>query len=167
MRSTADENGQVLKVSGVGPREELEKVGIKVVFELPGVGENLKDHLGIGMFFTYAFFLPSQARAEISRSAKKGTSLQFITNPLGGLGALVEWLRYRTGPMTTNASYSHSAQWLLPDGFRHRRSAKRSPSFARPTTLSPNRPESPSPTSKTPPLAESAYADPLSPLAHR
>lgn len=53
MRSTADENGQVLKVSGVGPREELEKVGIKVVFELPGVGENLKDHLGIGMFFTY------------------------------------------------------------------------------------------------------------------
>jgi choline dehydrogenase len=36
---------QVLKVSGVGPAEELQALGIGVVHDLPGVGENLQDHL--------------------------------------------------------------------------------------------------------------------------
>jgi choline dehydrogenase len=34
---------QILKLSGVGPRDELESFGIKVVKELPGVGKNLQD----------------------------------------------------------------------------------------------------------------------------
>ncbi len=36
---------QLLKLSGVGPRAELAEHGISVVHELPGVGENLQDHL--------------------------------------------------------------------------------------------------------------------------
>jgi choline dehydrogenase len=36
---------QLLKLSGVGPRAELAQFGINVVHELPGVGENLQDHL--------------------------------------------------------------------------------------------------------------------------
>ena len=36
---------QLLKVSGVGPGEELAELGISVRHELPGVGENLQDHL--------------------------------------------------------------------------------------------------------------------------
>ena len=36
---------QLLKLSGVGPRAELAQHGISVVHELPGVGENLQDHL--------------------------------------------------------------------------------------------------------------------------
>ena len=35
----------LLKLSGIGPREELESHGIPVVKELQGVGENLQDHL--------------------------------------------------------------------------------------------------------------------------
>ncbi len=35
---------QLLKLSGVGPREELEALGIPLVHELAGVGENLQDH---------------------------------------------------------------------------------------------------------------------------
>ncbi|KAH8711865.1 glucose-methanol-choline oxidoreductase-like protein [Phaeosphaeriaceae sp. PMI808] len=34
---------QLLKLSGVGPKDELEKFGIKVVKNLPGVGKNLQD----------------------------------------------------------------------------------------------------------------------------
>lgn len=34
---------QLLKLSGVGPRAELQKFGIDVVVDLPGVGENLQD----------------------------------------------------------------------------------------------------------------------------
>jgi choline dehydrogenase len=36
---------QLLKVSGVGPAAELTALGIPVVHDLPGVGENLQDHL--------------------------------------------------------------------------------------------------------------------------
>ena len=35
---------QLLKLSGVGPADELQKVGIDVVKDLPGVGTNLQDH---------------------------------------------------------------------------------------------------------------------------
>ena len=36
---------QLLKLSGVGPAAELRALGIEVVHDLPGVGENLQDHL--------------------------------------------------------------------------------------------------------------------------
>ena len=36
---------QLLKLSGVGPAQELRALGIEVVQDLPGVGENLQDHL--------------------------------------------------------------------------------------------------------------------------
>ena len=36
---------QLLKLSGVGPQAELTALGIPVVHDLPGVGENLQDHL--------------------------------------------------------------------------------------------------------------------------
>jgi len=36
---------QILKLSGVGPKKELARYGIPVVADVPGVGENLNDHL--------------------------------------------------------------------------------------------------------------------------
>jgi choline dehydrogenase len=36
---------QLLKLSGIGPAKELSTLGIEVVRDLPGVGENLQDHL--------------------------------------------------------------------------------------------------------------------------
>jgi choline dehydrogenase len=36
---------QLLKLSGVGPAQELRALDIPVVHDLPGVGENLQDHL--------------------------------------------------------------------------------------------------------------------------
>ncbi|KAK0638352.1 Cyclase atC [Lasiodiplodia hormozganensis] len=38
---------QILKLSGVGPRDELEHFGIDVVAELPGVGTNMQDRYEI------------------------------------------------------------------------------------------------------------------------
>jgi choline dehydrogenase len=36
---------QLLKLSGVGPQAELTSLGVPMVHDLPGVGENLQDHL--------------------------------------------------------------------------------------------------------------------------
>src|SRR5439155_2117788 len=42
---------QLLLLSGIGPRAELERHGIPVVHELPGVGAHLEDHLTGGVLF--------------------------------------------------------------------------------------------------------------------
>lgn len=36
---------QILMLSGIGPADELQAQGIRVIQELPGVGQNLQDHL--------------------------------------------------------------------------------------------------------------------------
>ena len=38
---------QLLMLSGIGPADHLKSIGITPLHELPGVGENLQDHLGI------------------------------------------------------------------------------------------------------------------------
>lgn len=40
---------QLLKLSGIGPRDELESFGIPVIADLPGVGTNLQDHYEISV----------------------------------------------------------------------------------------------------------------------
>ena len=42
---------QLLELSGIGQREVLQRAGVNVVHELPGVGENLRDHLHVRISF--------------------------------------------------------------------------------------------------------------------
>lgn len=42
---------QILMLSGMGPRSELEAANVACLHELPGVGKNLKDHLHLPLFF--------------------------------------------------------------------------------------------------------------------
>jgi choline dehydrogenase-like flavoprotein len=42
---------QILMLSGIGPRREIEAVDLQCRHELPAVGKNLKDHLHCAMFF--------------------------------------------------------------------------------------------------------------------
>ncbi|KAK4465409.1 hypothetical protein QBC42DRAFT_344013 [Cladorrhinum samala] len=40
---------QILKLSGIGPRDELSQHGIETIVDLPGVGTNLQDHYEISV----------------------------------------------------------------------------------------------------------------------
>lgn len=44
----AIQSPQLLKISGIGPKEELKKFNIEIIKDLPTVGENLKDHVWTG-----------------------------------------------------------------------------------------------------------------------
>ena len=44
---------QLLKLSGIGPRDELESLGIDVLLDLPGVGTNLQDRYEVGIVSEY------------------------------------------------------------------------------------------------------------------
>ena len=45
MSAGALRSPQLLMLSGIGPKAELERRGIDVRLDLPGVGKNLQDHL--------------------------------------------------------------------------------------------------------------------------
>ncbi len=75
---------QMLMLSGVGPRDELAAQGIETVHELPGVGQNLQDHLD----YTLAYRSPKKdmlalnprgfwdiARAGLDWRSKQGGAL--------------------------------------------------------------------------------------------
>ncbi|KAJ1525083.1 hypothetical protein ONE63_009926 [Megalurothrips usitatus] len=44
----AVQSPQLLMVSGIGPADQLRRAGVAVVKDLPGVGGNLQDHVGLG-----------------------------------------------------------------------------------------------------------------------
>jgi choline dehydrogenase len=72
---------QILQLSGIGNGDELKKLGIGVVQELPGVGENLQDHI----------------EAYVQYSCKQPITLYGVNNPLSKLLIGIEWLFLGTG----------------------------------------------------------------------
>ncbi|MHB1509052.1 MAG: choline dehydrogenase [Acidimicrobiales bacterium] len=77
---------QLLQLSGVGPAADLEKLGIEVVADLPGVGENLQDHLEV--YIQYGCKQP----------VSMAPALKMWRRPFIGL----EWWLLRRGPGATN-----------------------------------------------------------------
>ena len=77
---------QLLQLSGVGNPEHLVPLGVPMVHDLPGVGENLQDHLEV--YIQYASLQPV--------SIVEG--LKWRNRPLVGL----EWLFRRTGTAASN-----------------------------------------------------------------
>jgi choline dehydrogenase len=80
---------QLLQLSGVGPGELLVSLGISVVHELPGVGENLQDHLGGRVMW---------------RCARANTYNEIGRNWMLQAQAGVQYLLARGGPLMTGAS---------------------------------------------------------------
>jgi choline dehydrogenase-like flavoprotein len=90
----------LLQVSGVGDGARLQKTGIRLVHHLPGVGQNLQDHLD----FTFAYRVPD-------------VSL-FGLSPAGLWGGLRAWRRYvaeRRGMFTSNFAEGGGFMKLGPD----------------------------------------------------
>src|SRR5207237_4047557 len=73
---------QLLQVSGVGNARELETLGIDVVHDLPGVGENLQDHLEV--YVQYGSKLPVSV----------APAMKWRNRPWVGF----RWLFFRSGP---------------------------------------------------------------------
>jgi choline dehydrogenase len=77
---------QLLQLSGVGNANELSALGIEVVHDLPGVGENLQDHLEV--YVQHACTQPVSVQPALKKWKRP-----FI-------GA--QWLLFRSGPGATN-----------------------------------------------------------------
>lgn len=81
----AFQSPQMLMVSGIGPEETLQQHNIPIVHALPGVGQNMWDHVFMGP--SYQVNLETHSK---------------LTNPLNLAAAAIEYLASSTGMLTNN-----------------------------------------------------------------
>ena len=79
----AIQSPQLLQLSGIGPAPLLQKLGIPVVHDAPGVGENLQDHLQIRLIF----------------EATCRTTNDQLNSWLGQARLGLQWLLHRSGAL--------------------------------------------------------------------
>ena len=99
---------QLLMLSGIGPRAELERIGIPVRVDLPGVGRNLQDRYEISVV----------SRASRDFALMRGMSLEPPGRGEAGDEPFREW-RNGFGPYTTNG--------VVTSMIKHSRSAGTEP----------------------------------------
>jgi choline dehydrogenase len=93
-------------LSGIGAAKELQRHGIAVAHDLPGVGQNLQDHID----YVQTYLAPS-------RTQTFGVSLRGTARMTS---AVFEWRRQRTGPITSpfaesGAFFRSSPDVTMPD----------------------------------------------------
>ena len=91
---------QLLQLSGIGPGELLQRFGIPVVRELPGVGENLQDHLQLRLL--YRCTKPITTNDDLNswwRSARIG----------------LQWIFRRSGPLAIGINQGGLFTRVLPE----------------------------------------------------
>ena len=79
---------QILQCSGIGDPEHLKEVGVECRHALPGVGENLQDHLQVRLVF----------------KTRCRTLNDEVRHPLKKLAVGTQYVLTRTGPLTLAAS---------------------------------------------------------------
>ena len=79
---------QILMLSGIGPHKHLVEKGIATLHDLPGVGQNLHDHIDVVQMVNAPHLTETF-----------GVSFTGLANALRGI---FEWRKQRTGMLTTN-----------------------------------------------------------------
>lgn len=105
LTSGAINSPQLLLLSGIGPREDLLKHGISIVYDLAGVGKNLQDHLIVPV------------------TCLEKTRLSFSLHPASYWQTLTSVVRYifkREGPLATGLAqaggfYKSEPAQISPD----------------------------------------------------
>ena len=76
---------KLLQLSGIGPRSVLEAAGVPVIHDLPGVGENLQDHLEV--YIQHSSLKPITQQPNLQKWRRPWIGLQWLL---------------RRGPASTN-----------------------------------------------------------------
>jgi len=77
---------KLLMLSGIGPADDLRRVGLAVTHDLPGVGRNLSDHFGIDLVY--------ETKGPVSLD--KYNKLHWM------IWAGIEYAIFKSGPVTSN-----------------------------------------------------------------
>lgn len=86
LAASAINSPKLLQISGIGDAAHLKSIGVDLIHDLPGVGENLQDHLEV--YFQMESLKPVSLLPKLNLMAK------------GFIG--LEWLLFKTGLGATN-----------------------------------------------------------------
>jgi choline dehydrogenase len=89
--SGAYNSPQLLQLSGVGPADLLNKHGIDIVLDAPGVGNDLQDHMQVRL---------------VTRCAQRVTLNDIVNHPVRRIMAGMQYAAFRKGPLTIAAGTS-------------------------------------------------------------
>lgn len=95
----AIQSPQLLQLSGVGPAALLQQHGIPVVVDLPGVGENLQDHLQIRLIY----------------ESTQPTTNDALQSWWGQAQLGWQWLSKRAGPLAVGINQGGCFMYALPE----------------------------------------------------
>ncbi|KAK8052414.1 hypothetical protein PG993_003799 [Apiospora rasikravindrae] len=99
MAAGAIHTPKILQVSGIGPKGVLEAAGIETIVDLPGVGQNFQDHVGIVTNITFAGLLDIHPNG-----------LDIVNNATFREWAKESWETDRSGPYSL--AIENVAAWL-------------------------------------------------------
>ena len=95
----AIQSPQLLQLSGIGPAALLKKHGVELVHDLPGVGENLQDHLQIRLTF----------------ESTQPTTNDDLNSWFGQAKLGVQWLVNRSGPLAVGINQGGCFMQAIPN----------------------------------------------------
>ena len=96
----AIQSPQLLQLSGIGPAPLLQSFGVDVKQALPGVGENLQDHLQMRLLY---------------ECTQPITNNDQLRTPWGQFKLGLQWLLFRTGPLAVGINQGGCFMRALPD----------------------------------------------------
>lgn len=94
---------QLLLLSGIGPRAELAKKGIQQIHELPGVGQNMQDHLDASVII--------KDKTKRAVGVGPGSAITLFK-------AFLEYRKSGSGMLASNAAESGGFARLTPESTR-------------------------------------------------
>ncbi|MEC9415857.1 MAG: choline dehydrogenase [Pseudomonadota bacterium] len=106
----------LLQLSGIGPKKVLTEAKIPIVHELPGVGQNLQDHLEFN--FQYSCTQPITLNSQLKLSKKIKIGAQWLLFKKG-LGATNHFEACGFIRSNTNCEYPDIQYHFLPGAMRY------------------------------------------------
>lgn len=108
---------QLLMLSGIGPKDELEALGISVVMDLPGVGENLQDHCmaPVAYHVTQPVTLAhAETEEQVIKLQTEGKGM--LTSNIGEAGG---FLKINPDSPAPELQFHFGPTWFIDHGFKN------------------------------------------------
>ena len=99
----AIQSPQLLQLSGIGPAKLLQELNIPLIQDLPGVGENLQDHLQYRLIY------------ELNQPISTNDQLRSI---FGKVKMGLDWLLFRGGPLSIGINQGGLFTKVMPTSTR-------------------------------------------------
>ena len=109
---------QLLQLSGIGPEKVLQNAGVNVVHNLPGVGENLQDHLEVYFQYHCKQAITLNGKLDLISKGLIGTRWMLFKDGLGSTNHFEScgFIRSRAGLKWPNIQYHFLPAAMRYDG---------------------------------------------------